>query len=219
MLALGACGGGTELAGGATTASSQSTTTGSNRTVPSANTLPTGSSLPPSSSSTRTVPSASTLLASSVPPTTLATTRFGQCASGSAATDVPTQWRTWPRRTAVIDGVSLPVVLADCESRWVQGMRGITNTGAVRGVLFDLLTTQDVPVSVEGAAIDVDVAFFDAKGVFLIGVQPERCSSNCKAFSPSVVRGGTYPYRWVIIAPRGTFPAGIKRDVSTLTVR
>ncbi|MEA3502816.1 MAG: DUF192 domain-containing protein, partial [Actinomycetota bacterium] len=68
--------------------------------------------------------------------------------------------------TITIDGRELSVAVADTQALRAQGLMGVTDLGGLDGMLFVFQETTDGGFWMKDTLIALDIAFFDAGGVF-----------------------------------------------------
>lgn len=102
---------------------------------------------------------------------------------------VPAPLRGRELRTVELDGRSWRLVVADTPEAWGQGLRDVTNLGAVDGVWFLFPEDVDAPFWMSGARLPLDIAFLDADGTRLATFRMPLCEGDpCPTYRPD----GTY---------------------------
>ncbi|MEA3511270.1 MAG: DUF192 domain-containing protein [Actinomycetota bacterium] len=100
--------------------------------------------------------------------------------------------------TIAIDEQQLAVAVADTSALRSQGLMGVTDLGGLDGMLFVFEETTDGGFWMKDTLIPLDIAFFDADGVFVGGFAMEPCTGDpCPVYRPS----GTY--RYAVEVPEG----------------
>ncbi|MEA2009483.1 MAG: DUF192 domain-containing protein [Actinomycetota bacterium] len=100
--------------------------------------------------------------------------------------------------TITIDEQQLSVAVADTPELRSQGLMGVTDLGGLDGMLFVFEESTDGGFWMKDTLIALDIAFFDADGVFVDGLAMEPCTGDpCPVYRPS----GTY--RYAVEVPEG----------------
>ncbi len=100
--------------------------------------------------------------------------------------------------TITIDGRELNVAVANTQALRAQGLMGMTDLGGLVGMLFVFQESTDGGFWMKDTLIALDIAFFDAGGVFVDRFTMEPCAEDpCPVYRPS----GTYQY--AVEAPAG----------------
>ncbi|RLE23835.1 MAG: DUF192 domain-containing protein [Actinobacteria bacterium] len=100
--------------------------------------------------------------------------------------------------TITIDDQQLSVAVADTPALRSQGLMGVTDLGGLDGMLFVFEEATDGGFWMKDTLIALDIAFFEAGGVFVDGFTMEPCAENpCPVYHPT----GTY--RYAVETPAG----------------
>lgn len=111
--------------------------------------------------------------------------------------------------TISIDDRSMTVAVADTPAKRSQGLMGVTDLGGLDGMLFVFEADSDVGFWMKDTLILLDIAFFDADGVFVDRLTMEPCTADpCPVYRP---RGS---YRYAVETPPGGL--GFTGEASTL---
>jgi uncharacterized protein len=102
----------------------------------------------------------------------------------------------------LVGGQPWLVVLADTAAERAQGLMGVTDLGAFRGMLFVFSEDTTAGFWMKDTLIPLDVAFFAADGS-LVGEEP---MVPCDA-EPCPVYRADAPYRYALEVPAGGFAA------------
>jgi uncharacterized membrane protein (UPF0127 family) len=104
--------------------------------------------------------------------------------------------------TIVIDGRELDVAVVSTAGDRSQGLRGVSDLGALHGMLFTWGgETVSSRFTMADTVIPLDVAFFAASGEFVDGFTMVPCD---EAPCPSYAAAG--PYAYALESPAGTLP-------------
>ncbi len=117
----------------------------------------------------------------------------GACAA-SAASILPGLTST----TISIDNHELTVAVADTPQARGRGLMGITDLGEFDGMLFVFDTDNETGFWMKDTLIPLDIAFFDADGLFVDRLRMEPCTAD-----PCPFYHAAGPYRHAVEAPAG----------------
>jgi hypothetical protein len=112
--------------------------------------------------------------------------------------DIPSQLTAFP--VGVVDVQDRPwlVAYADTRDLRMQGLMGVTDLGALDGMLFVFQEDTTATFHMRDTLIPLDVAFFDAIGGFVSVTQMVPCTTEeCPSYPAAA------PYRYAIEAPAG----------------
>ncbi len=100
--------------------------------------------------------------------------------------------------TITIDDQQLSVAVADTPALRSQGLMGVTDLGGLDGMLFVFEESTDGGFWMKDTLIALDIALFEAGGVFVDGFTMEPCTADpCRVYHPT----GTY--RYAVETPAG----------------
>lgn len=98
---------------------------------------------------------------------------------------VPAPLRGLELRDLELDGRSWRLAVADTPEAWGQGLRGVTNLGAIDGVWFLFPEDVGAPFWMRGARLPLDIAFLDADGRRLATFTMPLCDRDpCPTYRP-----------------------------------
>ncbi len=108
------------------------------------------------------------------------------CGSGD-----PARLDGFESATITIDGRELAVAVADTPTLRSRGLMSVTDLGGLDGMLFVFEESTNGGFWMKDTLIALDIAFFDAGGVFVDRITMEPCAEDpCLVYRPS----GTYRY-------------------------
>lgn len=129
----------------------------------------------------------------------------------ACGSDEPTGLDGFDTVTVTIDDQQLAVAVADTSALRSQGLMGVTDLGGLDGMLFVFEESTDGGFWMKETLIALDIAFFDADGVFVDGFVMDPCTGDpCPVYHPSG------RYRYAVEAPVGDL--GFVGDGSVLVV-
>ena len=100
--------------------------------------------------------------------------------------------------TIAIDDQQLAVAVADTSALRSQGLMGVTDLGGLDGMVFVFEMSTNGGFWMKNTPVALDIAFFDADGVFIDGFMMDPCTEDtCPGYHPS----GQYKY--AVEAPAG----------------
>lgn len=135
--------------------------------------------------------------APTIPPTT--TTVPATTTSAPPAT-VPEALAGFPLAEVVVSGTPWQVAIADTRDLQVQGLTGVTDLGALSGMLFVFEGDTGVGFWMKDTLIPLDIAFFRADGSLLEVISMVPCpGDDCPTYRASE------PYRYALEASPGAF--------------
>jgi uncharacterized protein len=104
--------------------------------------------------------------------------------------------------TVVVDGRDLDVAVVSTAGDRSQGLRGVTDLGALQGMLFSWGgETVASSFTMADTVIPLDIAFFDADGEYVDGFTMVPCAETpCPSYA------ATTPYAYALESPAGTLP-------------
>ncbi len=120
--------------------------------------------------------------------------------------DVPEAVASFGTATLALDGTNLLVAVADDSDERRQGLMGLEDLGDLDGMLFVFGGDTESGFWMKNTLIPLDIAFFNAEGVFVDGFRMEPCTADpCPTYRP----GGSY--RYALEMPAGTMPVSVTR--------
>ena len=119
----------------------------------------------------------------------------------------------FPREEILVSGQPWLVAIADDATRRAQGLMGVEDLGALRGVLFVFPEDTTSGFWMKDTPLALDIAFFAADGspVGLLSMAP--CpGEDCPVYRPAG------PYRYALEVPAGGFSglAGLRLDPASI---
>lgn len=107
-----------------------------------------------------------------------------------------------PTTVVEVSGSPWDVAVAAEPHEWIQGLRGVSDLGALQGMLFVSDEDTATPFVMEDTLIPLDIAFFAADGTLVDILAMEPCTvTPCPRYTASG------PYRYALEAPTGAFAA------------
>lgn len=114
---------------------------------------------------------------------------------------VPAPLRGLDLRVLRLDGRRWRLAVADTPEAWGQGLRDVTNLGAIDGAWFVFPEDVDAPFWMRGARLPLDIAFLDADGERLATFRMPLCERDpCPTYRPD------RPYRSAVETLAGRLP-------------
>ena len=123
----------------------------------------------------------------------------------------PTGLDGFDTETVNIDDQQLVVAVADTSALRSRGLMGVTDLGGLDGMLFVFDDTTDSGFWMKDTLIALDIAFFDAGGVFVDGFTMESCTGD-----PCPVYHSLGEYRYAVETPAGDLGSVEKGSVLEL---
>lgn len=116
----------------------------------------------------------------------------------ACGSDEPAGLEGFDTVTVTIDDQQLAVAVADTSALRSLGLMGVTGLGGLDGMLFVFEEFTDGGFWMKDTLIALDIAFFDADGIFVDGFTMEPCTGEpCQVYHPSG------QYRYAVEAPAG----------------
>jgi len=110
------------------------------------------------------------------------------------------QLESFARIEVWVGGEAWVVAVADTPALRSQGLMGVTDLGAARGMLFQWSDDTDGGFWMKDTLIPLDVAFFAADGSLVDVLSMTPCEEDpCRSYRPSG------PYRSALEVPAGGF--------------
>jgi hypothetical protein len=101
----------------------------------------------------------------------------------------------------VIDGVTLPVAVADTPELHQQGLMGVTDFGDLSGMLFVWEQPVQVGFWMKDTLIALDIAFISSAREVVSLATMEPCRQD-----PCPTYGSEFPYTFALEVPAGSLP-------------
>jgi uncharacterized membrane protein (UPF0127 family) len=134
--------------------------------------------------------------------TTTAPSTTAPAVSESTATTMAETLPGFAHRDVVVAGRMLHVAVADTTDLRTQGLMGVTDLGALDGMLFVFPADSASAFWMKDTPIPLDIWFFDAGGVLVDALTMDPCEADpCPLYEASGV------YRFALETPAGSQPA------------